>query len=67
MAQLTIRDREVIIATFAMRTFMTAIEAVRDSWREEDIMIAQRLLEKLERERELSYARRTIKDAEGTD
>lgn len=52
MSSYTIRDREIIIACAAMRVFWHAIQAAQSDWDREDLQIASRLLQKLERARE---------------
>ena len=66
MSEMTLKDREVLICLYALRTFMFAVEQVRDSWRPEDIQIAKRLLQKLENQRTVSIAAARDADAEDT-
>lgn len=67
MYEMTLKDREVLICLYAMRTFMFAIEQVRDTWRPEDIEIAKGLLQKLENQRTVRHAAAKAQDAQDTN
>lgn len=67
MTEMTLREREILIATFAMRIMCTAIEAVKDDWRPEDIALANTLLRKLEMQYDADRKRRSLDRAAHTD
>lgn len=67
MPELTIREREIIIATSAMRLLMTAVELVREDWRHEDYLIAQRLLDRLESKNAQIRSQKARQNAKASD
>ncbi len=67
MRTLSLSDKERIIAYFAVRLLLTAIEQVPEHWTETDIMIARNLLQKLKYERQKILNRRKGDHAENLD
>lgn len=64
---MTIRDREIVIARYAMLTFIRNIYQVRDHWRPEDIEVAEKLCKKLIVACENARERRKREDAENSN
>lgn len=64
---MTIRDREIVIARYAMLTFIRTIYQVREQWRPEDIAIAENLCHKLIVACENARERRKREDAESSN
>ncbi len=64
MTNLTLSEKERIIAYFALRLLVAAIEQVSEHWTETDINIARNLLQKLKNERQRILNRRKAAQAE---